>query len=228
MQEVLQSLEGADTERPSIRVMNGNQEGRRFELHEDSPEVVIGRNPECDVCLDDGNISRRHCLVKRSWHGFTVQDLGSRNGVQVNGKTLDGPRMLRDGDEIEVGGIRMAFIDPPSRLLEQMGALDDQVEASGSLPAHDEEPAEYEEEDVAPMEEEAPAFPELGELDGLDSVQPYNPPADDSPPSPELDEEGQKLLENIEAKGAWMEIGILVLGIIGLVSAGVLGFLYFN
>ncbi|MEL6189775.1 MAG: FHA domain-containing protein, partial [Myxococcota bacterium] len=72
--EVLHSL-GSAAERPSLRVMSGKEEGQRFVLNEDAAEIVIGRSPDCDVTLDDQNISRRHCLIKRDWHGFSAQDL---------------------------------------------------------------------------------------------------------------------------------------------------------
>jgi pSer/pThr/pTyr-binding forkhead associated (FHA) protein len=122
VQEVLSTL-GSKTEPAALRVMNGPDEGKRFEIAEEQAEVTLGRSPECDMPLNDQNISRRHCLIKRNWHGFSAQDLGSKNGVIVNGKKIEGAQNLKDGDEIQIGGVKLVFIDPPSRLLDQFGEL---------------------------------------------------------------------------------------------------------
>ena len=233
VQEVLQSLGSADAERPSLRIMNGEDEGRRFELSDDAAEVVIGRSPDCEITLDDHNTSRRHCLVKRSWHGFTAQDLGSRNGVLVNGLEIEGARMLRDGDELQIGGVKLAFIDPPSRLLEQMGGLGDEMDpvgtnetAHGNMPAADlleEEPEpepEYEgaEDDLAPPEEE--------EAYDYGGGSPYEPAADlGSRPPIDLPEEDRKILDRLTSGGAAFDIAILVFG--GLFLLGALAFIAF-
>src|SRR5262245_34927294 len=122
VQEVLSTL-GSKTEPAALRVMNGPDEGKRFEIAEEQAEVTIGRSPECDLPLNDQNISRRHCLIKKHWHGFSAQDLGSKNGVLVNNKKIEGAHNLKDGDEIQIGGVKLVFIDPPSRLLDQFGGL---------------------------------------------------------------------------------------------------------
>lgn len=120
---VVQSLGGSDQERPSVRVMSGEYKGRRFELSGETADYVIGRSSDCDIPLAEGSVSRRHCLLRRGWYGFTLEDLESRNGLRVNGQVVDGSLPLTDGDEVEVGGIRLRFFDPPSRLLERMGGL---------------------------------------------------------------------------------------------------------
>lgn len=228
VQEVLQSLGGEDSESPSLRVMTGPDEGRRYDLAEDSAEVVIGRSPDCDITLDDHNISRRHCLVKRSWHGFTVQDLGSRNGLTVNGKELDGPRMLRDGDELDVGGIKLTFIDPPSRLLDRMGGLEDEIDPAGQGGTASID-GEEDEAEVAPDEEPAPeeeAYP--GDLDDLepplgdDAPPPFEPEADYDAEGPsELDEESRKVMARLE-RSPFLDIIILVaVGALFVIAAGV-------
>ncbi|MBU2665991.1 FHA domain-containing protein [Actinoplanes bogorensis] len=70
-------------------------------------EVLLGREPECDVRVADERrrVSRRHCrIVIRAAH-VTVRDLGSRNGTYVNGIRIAGERALHDGDELRVGGV---------------------------------------------------------------------------------------------------------------------------
>jgi hypothetical protein len=66
-------------------------------------QFVIGRSAECQLSLDDPLVSRRHALLSVSAEGLTVEDLGSRNGVQVNGKRISGVTELADGDTVTVG-----------------------------------------------------------------------------------------------------------------------------
>lgn len=227
VQEVLQSLGDAEAERPALRIMNGTDEGLRFELSEDAAAVVIGRSPDCDITLDDHNTSRRHCLVKRSWHGFTAQDLGSRNGVLVNGKLIEGPRMLRDGDELQVGGVKLAFIDPPSRLLDQMGGLEEEMDPEG---ARDTNGEGAEPPPVEAAAEEAPEDDYAGDLDDLEppmdeapeGPEPFRPSVGGADAHPELDEEGRRVLEAATSGGVAWDVVILVVG--GIFLLGVVAF----
>ena len=70
---------------------------------------VIGRSRDCDVVVDDENVSRHHAEVRPSGGSWTVRDLGSTNGVKVNGRRIDGARTLRPGDSIDLGVCRMTF-----------------------------------------------------------------------------------------------------------------------
>ncbi|MBI5495030.1 MAG: FHA domain-containing protein [Deltaproteobacteria bacterium] len=121
VQEVLSSI-GGGTEAPYLRVMNGPDEGKRFELGDGVGEVVIGRATECDFCINDANISRRHALVRKDWSGITVEDLGSKNGVCINEKKIEKAAPLKDSDEISLGAVKLVFIDPTASML---GKLDD-------------------------------------------------------------------------------------------------------
>jgi DNA-binding response OmpR family regulator len=74
--------------------------------------VVLGRDPACDIVLAGRLVSRRHAAINRLGPSYTLEDLGSHNGTAVNGEALSGPRALRDGDRIELGGIgRLTFVD---------------------------------------------------------------------------------------------------------------------
>jgi hypothetical protein len=81
-------------------------EGRRNVLSGD--RVVIGRSRECDVVLSDPNVSRRHAELRRDENGWHAVDLGSTNGVKVNGRRVD-QVVLRDGDRITVGVSDLIF-----------------------------------------------------------------------------------------------------------------------
>jgi hypothetical protein len=65
-------------------------------------EVVIGREPSCDLALNDERCSRRHAVITDGPGGLTVQDTGSANGVWVNDRRLQRSR-LRPGDTVRVG-----------------------------------------------------------------------------------------------------------------------------
>jgi len=70
---------------------------------------TIGRSRDCDIVLEDPGISRRHAELRPAGDGFAIQDLGSTNGVLVNGEALQGARPLRGGDVIELGSTEVVF-----------------------------------------------------------------------------------------------------------------------
>lgn len=76
-------------------------------------EFVIGRSPECQLSLDDALVSRRHAILVVNADGVYIEDLGSRNGVLLNGKRISGPSRVGDGDHITVGSQVMTLIGVP-------------------------------------------------------------------------------------------------------------------
>jgi len=70
---------------------------------------VIGRSRDCDVVLSDQNVSRHHAEVRPSGGSWIVKDLGSTNGVKVNGRRIQGPQSLKRGDTIQLGTARVTF-----------------------------------------------------------------------------------------------------------------------
>ncbi|MBK8251867.1 MAG: FHA domain-containing protein [Polyangiaceae bacterium] len=76
-------------------------------------EFLIGRSPDCQLSLDDPLVSRRHAILVVQSDGVFMEDLGSRNGVVVNGKKISGPTRVRDGDQIQVGSQMMTLIGVP-------------------------------------------------------------------------------------------------------------------
>jgi len=71
---------------------------------------VIGRSTECQLSLDDPLVSRKHALLLVTDNYVEVKDLGSRNGVLVNGAKIDAPTRLQDGDKIAVGSQEMTLL----------------------------------------------------------------------------------------------------------------------
>jgi len=82
-------------------------EGRRMVVGRSG--ATIGRSRDCDVVLADGNVSRRHAEVLPTEDGWSVNDLGSTNGVLVNGRRISAATRLEAGDRIELGTSELRF-----------------------------------------------------------------------------------------------------------------------
>jgi ABC transport system ATP-binding/permease protein len=90
-------------------VVSQNFFGRVFPL--DKAAVVIGRTEENDIIINHRSVSRHHAKVVREKTHYTIVDLQSANGVRVNGEEY-GKVELRRGDLIDLGHVRMRFVDP--------------------------------------------------------------------------------------------------------------------
>jgi len=93
-------------------IRDGEAAGQSYIL--DLPILTIGRGSECNIVINDVSISRRHAQVLRQTNGNYVQDLGSRNGTKVNDEPLHAPRLLRSGDMLCLGSIRLEYAPMPS------------------------------------------------------------------------------------------------------------------
>ncbi len=78
--------------------------------------LVAGRGDNCEILLDDPDCSRHHAEFVRDDLGVLVRDLGSKNGVLVGGRRWP-ERRLRDGDEVQLGRVVLAYSDPAEALL---------------------------------------------------------------------------------------------------------------
>jgi FHA domain len=67
--------------------------------------VVVGRHPACDTRLDSLRVSRHHCCMTQEGGEVVVRDLGSTNGIRINGQRVEIGR-LRPGDELSIAHIR--------------------------------------------------------------------------------------------------------------------------
>ena len=72
-------------------------------------ENVVGRDRNADVSIDDSTISRRHARIRIVGKGATIEELGSKNGTFVQGKKIEKPRRLSDGDRIQIGSVILTF-----------------------------------------------------------------------------------------------------------------------
>jgi hypothetical protein len=80
--------------------------GTRHELAQ--REITLGRSRECDVTLDDANVSRRHAAVRQEDGAYWIVDLGSTNGVEVNGERVERARLEHE-DAIVLGTTELRF-----------------------------------------------------------------------------------------------------------------------
>ena len=71
----------------------------------------IGRDPECDIPVDNPIVSWRHARITRAQEGMYVEDLGSRNGTYVGGIRVTGRVLVRPGQEIGLGSIRFQLLE---------------------------------------------------------------------------------------------------------------------
>ena len=102
-ERIAEPLREPDSRRGTARLRIGG----RAELL-GSGGATLGRSRDADIVLEDPNVSRVHAEVRPSGGSWIVRDLGSTNGVKVNGRRLDPsrPQSLRGGDVIELGTSR--------------------------------------------------------------------------------------------------------------------------
>lgn len=72
-------------------------------------ENLLGRAADCRVRIDSTTVSRHHARVVISVGEASLEDLGSKNGTSLNGQKVEGPRSLRDGDEIRLGSVQLTY-----------------------------------------------------------------------------------------------------------------------
>ena len=77
-------------------------------------EFTVGRSSACSLALDDGLVSRQHAVFLVGDGGVSVRDLGSRNGVSVNGKKIAGDTRLRHMDRVRIGGVEFVLLERQS------------------------------------------------------------------------------------------------------------------
>jgi predicted component of type VI protein secretion system len=71
----------------------------------DKPILLLGRHLECDIQIDSRKVSRRHCCIAQVNDYLVVRDLGSTNGIRINGVRVPEGRLLA-GDELTIGSHR--------------------------------------------------------------------------------------------------------------------------
>lgn len=128
----------------------------------DKPILLFGRSPECDIQIDSRKVSRRHCCIAQVNDYLVVRDLGSTNGIRINGVRVSEGR-LRSGDEVTIGNHRYQVRWDPLEARAGRGTpIAAEPEPAGSEASPDNEDDELLEscdEPVALKEDGAPRSP---------------------------------------------------------------------
>ncbi|HXZ06059.1 MAG TPA: FHA domain-containing protein, partial [Ktedonobacteraceae bacterium] len=88
-------------------ICNGEMAGRSFLL--DRSVLIIGRSAECDVIIQDDSVASQQAKFLCQADGDYVQDLSGQDGTAVNSKILKGSFLLRKGDIISLGNVRLEY-----------------------------------------------------------------------------------------------------------------------
>lgn len=77
----------------------------------------IGRDEHCEIAVPLPSVSGEHALLQYKDGGYVIEDLGSTNGIKINGLTPMGTAVLYDGDEIVLGEVRLKFSEEPAPVI---------------------------------------------------------------------------------------------------------------
>jgi pSer/pThr/pTyr-binding forkhead associated (FHA) protein len=76
-----------------------------------SPVVIVGRDPACDLCLDDPTVSAQHARISYHHNQWWLEDLRSRNGTLLNDELIATATVITQGDTIRCGGVTLQVDD---------------------------------------------------------------------------------------------------------------------
>ncbi|HLL90640.1 MAG TPA: ATPase, T2SS/T4P/T4SS family, partial [Tepidisphaeraceae bacterium] len=91
-----------------------------------SSPVSVGRLAENRIVLSDTMCSRNHAVIEPTPDGVVLRDLGSRNGTRLNGQPVKAPTLLRNGDVVAIGAVRITYNNPEE--VDELDALVDNLE----------------------------------------------------------------------------------------------------
>ena len=95
--------------RPPSRLIWEKKDGARVEFPLGDAPLMVGRDEEADICVDEPLVSRTHARIEPRDGGYAVLDLGSTNSTRVNGEVVS-ERLLRHGDEVRFARARCLFV----------------------------------------------------------------------------------------------------------------------
>lgn len=93
--------------RVTVVLASGPHAGNEVSL--DKERVTLGRSPGADIVLDDRSVSAEHAALELGERGFKLRDLGSTNGVTVNGCKI-AVAELKHGDRFELGKVALRYV----------------------------------------------------------------------------------------------------------------------
>jgi Nif-specific regulatory protein len=118
---------------PRLQAIAGPLSGETFPLVEG--ELSIGRAASNRLCLSDGKVSRRHCVITREGAGFKIKDLKSQNGTFVNTVPVE-EMILKDGDQIRIGESQFVFLisgEVPNVLVTTVALYEPELKARSTV-----------------------------------------------------------------------------------------------
>jgi pSer/pThr/pTyr-binding forkhead associated (FHA) protein len=136
VREVLERLGPGETQ-PSLLVLDGRQAGATLTLADPGRVYVLGRGPASDLRLDDVDMWQEHAALVRDDHGVTVRDVGATPRLTVNGRSVDGQHLLRDGETLMLGSTPLRYSDPAEvylRKLEMLHGDEDGAQTGRAIP----------------------------------------------------------------------------------------------
>jgi predicted component of type VI protein secretion system len=157
----------------------------------DKPILLLGRHPECDIQIDSRKISRRHCCIAQVSDYLVVRDLGSTNGIRINGIRIVEGR-LAAGDELTIGNYRYKVTweaVPAAAASSQLAPQSPPLQGKG--PKGDEKARKHTVRDPSPIDSiedellescDEPVPLDEPESDGSPVDIPLSPPVPASPP----------------------------------------------
>lgn len=101
----------------------GPLEGKQWTIQK---SLIIGRDPQLEIVIvtPDKQVSRQHAKLSFSKNGVLLEDLGSKNGTQLNGELISEPTLLKDGDTVQIAmAQQFVFLSSDSTVPLQSGQI---------------------------------------------------------------------------------------------------------
>lgn len=111
-----------DHHRVALVVLNGKAAGQELEVQ--ASPTTLGRGPGVDLPFDDAAMSRQHAALEVVEAGLRVRDLGSTNGLRVNGSDVEAAD-LKHGDRLDIGEHRLQLVVEARRPTQRAYVLHD-------------------------------------------------------------------------------------------------------
>jgi pSer/pThr/pTyr-binding forkhead associated (FHA) protein len=100
------------TESPQIEIHEESDILASFVIDLPGKPYLLGRDRGCDFIVNHEQVSRKHLIIRKDWDGIiTIEDCGSANGTQLNGKAIKGPVEIFPEDEMQIGHLRLSLIN---------------------------------------------------------------------------------------------------------------------
>lgn len=123
-------MQRSATDLPIIIGQTGPLDGQKWAV---GLSLLIGRDPGCDLMIMDRQVSRYHARLTPGKEGVMLEDLGSKNGTYVNGKRIEEPIFLQDGDMLQVALVQSFVFLSSDATMPLEGGVPASIERSGRL-----------------------------------------------------------------------------------------------